>query len=528
MGLPSKTLLSEPGEYDAAFQGQKSHSIDSRFMPDFEKMDDLLVWKRFISDVARHLIERYGKEEVYSWYFEVTNEPDINHFWKRNNQSLMNYYDATSEGLWEVDETLRFGGPGTARGLSSQFKALMAHCDTGTNSMTGEKGVRIDFISVHRKFLPKNMIDQELECIYYVRNNHPGLKDVPFWNDEADPMAGWGKRYWWRTGSWYAAFVAQSIDLHNQVLLDGLGMQYDILSNDNGFMGDWYQRTHFARFLRDGDPSQVYLVPQPVYTIMNMLGKIGPWRYDVETFQSGWKNAGLIATQMETGDVVLLCYNKPAVGRIDNMWTSQPEISESQETLHDAQDAILKVYMEGLGHDGGYSYTEFRMDENNTNPFARWQEMGSPELPTTGQFKDLMASAYPKAVNGNATFERKEDMASFEIELPASSVVMVVLSEDIAHQPLSKIQNVKTRTFKGLNREDMVFLSWDKDDSEDLMGYAVYYSVDGKEYKEVMPLVMDEGYLHIPEKGKGYYKVQAVSYIGEKGEMSEVVSVISR
>ena len=64
---------------------------------------------------------------------------------------FLNYYDACSEGLREVSDSLKFGGPGDACKRSKYSDALLDHVVNGINYFTGEKGVRIDFISFHRK-----------------------------------------------------------------------------------------------------------------------------------------------------------------------------------------------------------------------------------------------------------------------------------------------------------------------------------------------------------------------------------------
>jgi xylan 1,4-beta-xylosidase len=41
---------------------------------------DYQAWGAYIEDFIRFILNRYGKEEVESWYFEVWNEPDIPNF----------------------------------------------------------------------------------------------------------------------------------------------------------------------------------------------------------------------------------------------------------------------------------------------------------------------------------------------------------------------------------------------------------------------------------------------------------------
>ena len=64
---------------------------------------------------------------------------------------FLNYYDACSEGLKAVSPSLKLGGPADGCKRSTYSDALLAHVVNGTNYFTGERGVRIDFLSYHKK-----------------------------------------------------------------------------------------------------------------------------------------------------------------------------------------------------------------------------------------------------------------------------------------------------------------------------------------------------------------------------------------
>lgn len=67
---------------------------------------------------------------------------------------FLNYYDACSEGLRAASPALRLGGPGDSFHpwpRSPLCWALLGHCHNGTNFFTGELGVRLDYISLHKK-----------------------------------------------------------------------------------------------------------------------------------------------------------------------------------------------------------------------------------------------------------------------------------------------------------------------------------------------------------------------------------------
>src|ERR1019366_9157978 len=72
-------------------------------------------WDLLIQAFGRHLVERYGIDEVANWYFEVWNEPNID-FWagEPKQPTYFELYDHTARTLKAVSPRLRVGGPATA------------------------------------------------------------------------------------------------------------------------------------------------------------------------------------------------------------------------------------------------------------------------------------------------------------------------------------------------------------------------------------------------------------------------------
>jgi xylan 1,4-beta-xylosidase len=101
---------------------------------------DYRRWDALIGAFARHLIERYGADEVRQWYFEVWNEPNLD-FWggKPKQQTYFELYDHTVRALKAVDERLRVGGPATAQ--AAWIPAFLGHAAAAH--------VPVDFVSTH-------------------------------------------------------------------------------------------------------------------------------------------------------------------------------------------------------------------------------------------------------------------------------------------------------------------------------------------------------------------------------------------
>ena len=97
-------------------------------------------WGDLISQLARHLIDRYGIDEVSQWYFEVWNEPNLD-FWAGDPKEATYYqlYDVTARALKNVNPRLRVGGPSTAQ--AAWVDRFLRHC--------AENHIPVDFVSSH-------------------------------------------------------------------------------------------------------------------------------------------------------------------------------------------------------------------------------------------------------------------------------------------------------------------------------------------------------------------------------------------
>lgn len=97
-------------------------------------------WDGLMTELARHLVQRYGEGEIAQWYFEVWNEPNID-FWNGipREKSYFELYDHTARDLKQVSPRLRVGGPATA---------AAAWVDDFLKDAV-EKHVPVDFVSSH-------------------------------------------------------------------------------------------------------------------------------------------------------------------------------------------------------------------------------------------------------------------------------------------------------------------------------------------------------------------------------------------
>lgn len=96
-------------------------------------------WGDLVEAFVRHMVERYGLEEVKTWYFEVWNEPNLEGFWPAGMDAYYKLYTYTAKAVKKVDADLRVGGPASAGG--NYVTELIDYCC--------DHDVALDFISTH-------------------------------------------------------------------------------------------------------------------------------------------------------------------------------------------------------------------------------------------------------------------------------------------------------------------------------------------------------------------------------------------
>ncbi len=97
-------------------------------------------WDALIAALAHNLVDRYGIDEVSTWYFEVWNEPNID-FWNGipRDGSYFDLYAHTARALKAVSPRLRVGGPATA--AADWVTPFLAYVH--------QNNIPLDFISSH-------------------------------------------------------------------------------------------------------------------------------------------------------------------------------------------------------------------------------------------------------------------------------------------------------------------------------------------------------------------------------------------
>ncbi len=97
-------------------------------------------WGDLVYQFTKHLVDRYGIEEVSQWCFEVWNEPNID-FWAGEpaQQTYFELYDHAADAIKRVSGRLRVGGPATAQ--AAWVENFIRH--------NAQNNIPMDFVSTH-------------------------------------------------------------------------------------------------------------------------------------------------------------------------------------------------------------------------------------------------------------------------------------------------------------------------------------------------------------------------------------------
>ena len=113
---------------------------------------DYAKWASLIENLVTHFKERYGDEEVKTWYFEVWNEPNLKDiFFTGDMQTYFKLYTTTSKVIKKVNKLYRVGGPATAG--SAWIPEFIEFCS--------KNDAPVDFVSTHTYGVDQGFVDKD-------------------------------------------------------------------------------------------------------------------------------------------------------------------------------------------------------------------------------------------------------------------------------------------------------------------------------------------------------------------------------
>jgi len=326
-------------------------------------------WDDLIRAFARHLIARYGIDEVASWYFEVWNEPNLG-FWAGSprQSSYFKLYDHTARALKSVSPRLRVGGPATAQ--TAWVGAFLEH--------THAARVPVDFVSTHvygddtaeNVFGKRESIARRDMVCRAVDKAHREI--------EASPYPDMPLIY-----SEYNASYRNIPAVEDSVFMGPwLANTIRACAGKVSMMSYW---TFSDVFEEQGVPKRPfyggfgliapYRIPKPSFNAFAMLHRLGDTRLQIASDSA-------LATRRPDGTLVLA------------LWNYTPPLNDAPDTcMPGAVEGTSKHFAVDVSHLPAHAQaTAWRLDADHGNVLAAYHRMGCPAFPNREQIAQLRAA----------------------------------------------------------------------------------------------------------------------------------------
>ena len=387
---------------------------------------DFKKWAELAFQWTSHCVQRYGRAEVESWYWQVWNEPNIG-YWRGTPQEFRRLHDTAIDAVRRALPTARVGGPDTAGG-GRYLREFLEHCVRGTNYATGKRGTPLDFVSFHAKgalrFVDGHVrmgIANQLRDIdenFAIIASFPELKGKPIVIGESDPdgcaacSATVYPQNGYRNGTLYASYTAASFarkhdlaDKHRVNLEGALTWAFE-----------FEDQPYFAGFRSLASRG----VDKPVLNVFRMFAKMNGQRLAVDS-----DAAVPLETILKTG-----VRDRPDVAALASL--DKNKLCVMVWHYHDDQvsgpAADVELAITAVPHQAKQLRLQhFRIDETHSNSFTAWQKMGSPQKPSPEEQRTLERAGQLAALHEPRVIDVKSRRASLRFSLPRQAVSLVVL-----------------------------------------------------------------------------------------------------
>ncbi len=372
---------------------------------------DYKKWADLVYAWVKHSVERYGKAEVETWYWELWNEPNIG-YWSGTVEEYCKLYDYTADAAKRALPSIRIGGPettGPSWNKAADFlKTFLTHCESGTNYVTGKVGSPLDFITFHAKGAPKIVdghvqmnVGTQLRDIsegFRIATSYAKFKNLPIIIGESDPegCAACGMKTnpsnAYRNGTMYSSYTAASFarkyalaDYYKANLLGAVSWSFEF-ENQPYFYG-------FRDLATNG-------IDKPVLNVFRMYGMMSGSRVEVKGNQNYTFSMVRDSSVRKKADIDALA-SKDQRSAAVMVWHYHDDDVK-------AEDATIEVDLKGFPAQQ-VNFKHYRIDNENSNSYEVWKKMGSPENPTAeqisilekaGQLALLTSPSYLKTTNG--------------------------------------------------------------------------------------------------------------------------------
>lgn len=428
IGFMPKALSIKPEPYQHAWTPENSRvnmATGWAYPP-----KDYARWEELNFQWAKHCLEKYGRQEVEAWYWEVWNEPDI-FYWRGTPQEYHKLYDFAVAGVRRAIPTARVGGPETtnpgSQAAAKFLRDFLDHCVNGTNYATGQKGTPIDFISFHAKGSPCFLQDhirmgvgEQLRHIdrgFAIVADFPTLKDKPIVIGESDPEglaampATLQPQLGYRRGAMYAAYTAASFPRKME-----LARKHGVnLEGALTWAFEFENQPYFAGFRVLASNG----IELPVLNTFRMFGMMSGRQVSLQSDAAQSVDQIIRAGVRQSPDVA-------GIASLDGR-----QLAVLLWHYHDddlpGPAADITLRLDGLPREAVRLQTRtWLIDHDHSNAYTLWQQIGSPAQPSADQYVALEKAAKLAQVDQGET-PASDGSATMHLKLQRLGVTLLLL-----------------------------------------------------------------------------------------------------
>lgn len=423
LGFMPQALSTKPEPYRHHWTPQAKY--DTIYLGWTAPPKDYAKWGELCYQWTKHCVEKYGRSEVETWWWQLWNEPNIG-YWKGSAAEFYKLYDYSVAGVRRALPTARIGGPETAGGTGGGWlEKFLDHCLHGTNAVTGEKGTPLDLIAFHAKGSPKfvnghvqmgiaNQL-QNIDSAFAAVAKYPEFRNTPIVIGESDPegcAACQGPQNGYRNGTMYSSYTAASFARKHQLAAKhGVNLEGALT-----WAFEFEDQPYFAGFRVLSSNG----INHPVLNVFRMFSQMSGKRLTTVS------DAEIPLTEIvkkgvrKTPDVAALASldgNRLAV----MVWHYHDDDIEGPS-------AAVTLSLPGLPiAKGEAQLSHFRIDETHSNAYTLWKALGEPQTPTAAQYAELEQAGKLAMLGAPSPVIIQDHQVKLDFSLPRQGVSLLVL-----------------------------------------------------------------------------------------------------
>lgn len=400
---------------------------------------DIGLWIDLVENFIKHCINRYGLDEVKTWYFEVWNQPDFqNVYWIGSREEYFEFYKETVLAVKSISEKIQIGGPASSQQAileGTWFYDFITYCK--------DKNLPLDMITFHifpESYPSLDKIGEVMDTLKDSTDLDEFMKSYLssyglIYNDENHTydtiqkaknivenilttkpeihITEWNASAFSRNLINDTAFVAsyivknvlQSIDT-----VDSLG--YWIFTDNLEEMKAGISPFHgeFGLINNNGIKKSSYFA----YYLLNKLGTHIIEQGDNYIVTKNRDNLQIMTYNFAYFDNLFMNGDTSALTNVDRY-----NVFETKKNLN------FKIDIHSLA--GNYKLTKYELNREHGSAFDQWVKLGAPENMTKEEVKYLKKKSYPKLETKKLDIK---DKYSLNIDLPVHGIELIVLEKE--------------------------------------------------------------------------------------------------